>query len=324
MPIRSIRPRGPLTLACAALTMLIVPSVAAAATKPVDLRVVTSQGQTLAEQRQYTATTDVPTDPGATCFGAGTGGSGNPVRLGGATALGALVEGAGGDRDLRPVSVTDAFTFGLGVCGIGGSVASGSAFWDVKQNHVESQVGADQIVPKPGDDLLWYLTPNFPAPPELALAAPARVRSGEQFTVHVQEFGLDGSGAPVAGAKVSGGGATATTDASGAAQLTASDSGQVTLRATRGADIPSNEAGVCVAEQLDGCPAAQGLRIFGSSKRDKIKGTKGPDTIKSRRGNDVIRVRGGAGDSVDCGKGRDRVKVDQTDEVKRCEKVRGI
>jgi hypothetical protein len=301
--------------------MLIIPSVAHAS-KPVDVRVVTTQGQTLADQRQYTATTDVPTDPAATCFGAGTGGSGNPVRLEGATALGALVEAAGGNRGLRPVSVTDAFSFGLGVCGIGGSVASGSSFWDVKLNHVESQVGADQILPKPGDQMLWYLAPNFPAPPELSLTAPGRARTGEAFTVHVQEFGTDGKGAPVAGAKVSGGGSTATTDASGAAQITVADPGQATLTATRGSDIPSNEAGVCVAEQLAGCPASQGLRIFGSSKRDKIKGTEGPDVIKARRGKDLVRARGGAGDSIDCGRGRDRAKVDQEDEVKHCERVR--
>jgi hypothetical protein len=304
------------------MLLTLVPT-AAAATKPVDLRVVTTQGQTLAEQRQYSGTTDVPTDPAATCFGPGTGGSGSPARLSGPTALGALIEGAGADRDLRPVSVTDAFSFGLGVCGIGGSVASGSAFWYVKQNHVESQVGADQIVPKSGDDVLWYLTPSFPASPELGLSAPGRAQPGEPFTVHVQEFGADGSGAPIAGAKISVGDATATTDASGSAQVTVADPGQVTLRATRGSDIPANQATVCVDEQLGQCPAVQGLRIFGSSKRDKIKGTKGPDVIKSRRGNDLIRARGGGADSVNCGRGRDRVKVDQGDEVKRCERVRG-
>jgi hypothetical protein len=281
---------------------------------------VTTQGQTLADQRQYTATTDIPTDPAATCFGAGTGGSGNPVRLNGATALGALVEGAGANRDLRAVSVTDAFSFGLGVCGIGGSVASGSSFWDVKQNHVESQVGADQILLKPGDELLWYLAPSFPAPPELALTAPGRARPGEPFTVHVQEFGVDGSGAPIAGAAISG--TTATTDGSGSAQVTVDNPGQVTLTATRGSDIPSNEAGVCVNEQLDRCPASPGERILGSSKRDKIKGTEGPDVIKARRGNDLVRARGGASDSVDCGRGRDRAKVDAGDEVKHCERVR--
>ncbi len=322
MPTRFVRPRGWLVPACVAVFMLVGPT-AALATKPVDVRVVTTQGQTLAEQRQYTGTTDVPTDPGASCFGPGSGGSGNPVRLSGATALGALVEAAGADHDLRPVSVTDAFTFGLGVCGIGGAEASGSAFWDVRLNHVESEVGADQIQPKPGDDVLWYLTPTFPAAAELALTAPPRARPDEPFTVRVQEFALDGSATPIAGAKVSGGASSATTDAAGVASVTADDPGDVTLRATRGSDIPSNEAGVCVDEQLERCAASQGLPIFGSSERDKIKGTKGPDVVKSRRGNDVIRVRGGAGDTVDCGKGRDRVKVDAGDEVKRCERVRG-
>ncbi len=55
------------------------------------------RGKTLAEFRQYTGTVDIRTDRGANCFGQGTGGSGERVKVTGPTALGA-VRDAPGDR----------------------------------------------------------------------------------------------------------------------------------------------------------------------------------------------------------------------------------
>ncbi len=37
---------------------------------------------------------------------------------------------------------------------------------------------------------------------------------------------------------------------------------------------------------------------------------------------DVLDVRGGGRDRVDCGDGRDRIKVDGRDRVRNCERVR--
>ena len=73
--------------------------------------------------------------------------------------------------------------FGLGVCGIGGFVAQGSAFWYTKVNHAGLQVGGSQFTIHAGDQVLWYLSPNFPPPPELVLncageAAGRRVARG--------------------------------------------------------------------------------------------------------------------------------------------------
>ena len=75
------------------------------------------------------------------------------------------------DPDLAPLSVTDAFAdqgFGLGVCGIGGFRSKGSSFWYVKRNHVGAQVSGSQLKVRQGDDILWYLTPSYPPPPELS------------------------------------------------------------------------------------------------------------------------------------------------------------
>jgi RTX calcium-binding nonapeptide repeat (4 copies) len=318
MHIRTHWPRVAVALALAATASAIVPALASA-TKPIRLRVVSSQGQTLAEQRQYSGTTQVPTDPQATCFGQGTGGSGNPVKLKGATALGALAEGAAANKDLKPVSVTDAFAFGLGVCGIGGFNAAGDAFWDVKLNHVESQIGADQIEIEPGDQILWYLTPSFPAPSELQLDAPSAADPGEPFSVTVHEFSNEGNQTPAVGATVTGGDSNATTDSTGTAQVTVAKPGIVSLEATSGPDIPSNQVGVCV--QPSGCPSATGEFIFGSSARDRINGTKGPDIIKARAGNDLVRARGGAPKKINCGAGFDVAKISKGTKVKRCNKV---
>src|SRR5919204_4305571 len=141
MPYRSLRRRGVAPLIF--LALLTVPSGASAAVQA-DLRVLATDGRVLADQRQYTDNVTVRTDPGADCFGPGTGGSGNGVAVRGATALGIVSDAARNDRLLRPVSISDAFSFGLGICGFGNATASGNASWYLKVNHVGSQVGGDQ------------------------------------------------------------------------------------------------------------------------------------------------------------------------------------
>ena len=66
---------------------------------PVDLRVVGAGGKVLAEQKLTTEKTiALPTSPKATCFGAGTGGSGKPAKVVGATAAGCARSGGQVDR----------------------------------------------------------------------------------------------------------------------------------------------------------------------------------------------------------------------------------
>jgi hypothetical protein len=318
LAVRSLR----LMLACAAVVLLAFPAVAAAKRKTVgaDLRVVGPSGQTLAQQVQYIGGVKVATDPDARCFGPDTGGSGASVKLAGATALGLAEEASATARGLRPLSVTDAFDFGLGVCGIGGFEAQGTASWYLKHNHAGAQIGGDQLQVRKGDDVLWYLAPSFPYPPELGLTGPGRAAPGGDVTVEVSQYADDGTQTPAEGATVSGGTDPVRTDAQGRASV-AVGSGNATLRATRGADIPSNEVTVCVSDTGRDCSPQQ--EIAATGKPDKIKGTELADRIKARARNDLVKARGGGPDRINCGSGkRDVAVVDADDTTKACEKVK--
>ena len=49
--------------------------------------------------------------------------------------MGLLASGAKTIPALRPLLISDAFDFGLALCGIGSSVAKGKASWYLKINH---------------------------------------------------------------------------------------------------------------------------------------------------------------------------------------------
>lgn len=357
MPIRITWPRAGAILACAIpvlLALLMLPG-AAGATRSVELRVVDPDGRTLAEHRQYTGSTRVPTDPRARCFFGGAGGSGDPVRTKGPNAIGALRDAARLQRSLRPLSFTDEFDFGLGVCGIGGAVADPDSFWLLRVNHEDAAESGDRIRLRRGDRVLWFLSPTTP-PPELELRAPARAVAGSPFEVEVVEHRCELGPAPdfetVCGSEPAAGatvrGAAGPTDADGTAIVTR-PVGLHNLRARRGSDIPSNRARVCVAERLGECPRVAGERILGSAKRDRIRGTRGPDVIeagrrrgriaagagddridvrrgrnriRAGRGDDRVDARRGGRDVVRCGRGEDVAIVDRRDRARGCEEVR--
>ena len=297
-----------------------------------DLRVVGSSG-TLDDLTQYSDTTTMPTSPQAECFGTGSGGSGQGVMVPGANALGAVVEAAKSRGRLNPLLLTDTFVpqgFGLGVCGIGGQVAQGSAFWYTKVNHTGLQVGGSQFPIRPGDHVLWYLAPNFPPPAELVLNAPVRQPVGTPFPVQVLAYGDDGTASPAAGAVITGGASPVSVDASGNAQVTTNGPGTAQIQATRGADIPSASTAICSFTESSDCPPARGRLIVGSDVPDNILGTAGPDRLKARGGRDKVRalagddridVRGGGKDRVNCGGGTDGVKLGKGDKAgKNCER----
>jgi hypothetical protein len=324
-----------ITVSIAALTSLIalavLGSASASASVGADLRVVGPSGQ-LDDITQYSDTTTMPTSPQAECFGPGSGGTGQGVGVPGANALGVVVEAAESRPRLNPLQLTDKFVpdgFGLGVCGIGGQVASGSAFWYTKVDHTGLQVGGSQFPIHAGQQVLWYLAPNFPAPPELVLNAPVREPAGTPFPVQVLAYADDGTAVPAAGAIISGGASPVAADASGNAAVSAGGAGFHQLQATLGADIPSAMTQICSSDNSTECPAALGRTIVGSDDVDDITGTLGNDQIRPRAGNDAVRalagddkidVRGGGKDRVNCGGGTDSVKADKRDKIaKNCE-----
>jgi hypothetical protein len=237
-----------LVIACA-LAVLFAASTAAIATAkvPVDLRVVGGGGKILAEEALRTGTTSVPTSHKATCFGKGTGGSGKAVKIKGATALGLLGQAARSTATLKPLLLTDAFDFGLGICGVGGYSATPKLSWYLKVNHKNPELGGEAVKLKAGDEVLWALEP-YPYPSELSLVAPAEASPEVPFEVRVFSYSDKGKRKPAAGVTVSG--ASGPTDAQGHATVTLS--GPSALVATHGKDIPSNQAAVCVS---GACPA---------------------------------------------------------------------
>ncbi len=317
--------------ACTALFAALCGLAPAAQSKPTraDLRVVTGDGKTLVDVTQFTDTTRVPTSPQARCFFGGAGGSGQPATVEGPTPLGTVADAARNRKRLRPLLITDEFSFGLGVCGIGGANADDSHFWNVRVNHVALQVGGDQFTLDPGDQVLGSLVPNpvcestppyscQPGPPELRVRAPARAEPGRPFAVRVFEWSDSGKRSAAVGATVTG--AAAPTDAQGETTVILTTTRKLTAR--RAGAIASAEQAVCVAEPVTRCPRLRGRILVGSGDAESIRGTRGGDRIKpgagddevnSRGGADLIRARGGGRDRIGCGPGKDTVVADRHD-----------
>ena len=337
----SIRPwpaRAAVAATAFVCLLAAVPATAAARTATAELRVLTPT-QVLDPGTSYVVGKQrITTDPNADCNFGGAGGSGDRYRFEEPVALGLLKAASRPNELLRPLSITDEFGFALAICGIGGIDDQPGTFWYLKLNHEEATVGADQLEIRNRDQFLVYLAPdNFPAPnpKELELTAPPRARPGESFEVSVVEHGcvtdpntfeVSCQSLPAAGATIAGADGGLTTGADGTASVTAKGAGRLKLSATRGEDIPSEVVRVCVHGNPDRCPAAHGVRVFGRSQADRIRGTRGWDSIVARGGRDRIDIRRGGRDKVDCGPGRDKVLVkrrDDDDRIRRnCERIR--
>ena len=144
---------------------------------------------------------------------------------------------------MSPLSVTDSFSFGLGLCGIGRAIAPSTGFWYLKINHVASQTGGDQTPVEEGDRVLWWLDSDFTdlPPAELELKAPLKTRPGQR-TVRVFEYADDGTKTPAQGATVNR--ADKPTNALGRTRVELRR-GRTTLQATREGAIPSNKVRTC-------------------------------------------------------------------------------
>ncbi len=239
-----------LAAACALALALSLSISAGAAAKGVSasLRVVGKGGKVLTEQTLSTGTTKIKTSKSANCFGAGTAGSGRSVTVKGATALGLLSQAATSTASLRPLLVTDAFDFGLGICGVGGNVVKGKSSWYLKVNHKGAQVSGDAVKLHAGDEVLWDLAPSYPYPNELALEAPESATAGAPFQVRVFSYDEKGKRKPVAGASVTG--ASGPTGSDGKATVTLSAPSH--LSASHGKEIPAAAVAICIA---GACPA---------------------------------------------------------------------
>jgi hypothetical protein len=212
---------------------------AASADVRVDVRAVTWEGRILIDRSVRTGTTTVPTRARATCFGGSpTNGS---MRIPGATALGALQDAQALRRPRRPLLLTNAFDFGLGLCGVGNAVVDGEEWWELSHNHRPSTLGGEGTRLRSGDTVLWYMAESFnePSPDELHLEAPDRVRSNSSVRVRVTAFNDKGRARPVRGARLSVDGAPET-NARGYARVRIRKKTRIVAR-TRGLIVSNRE-----------------------------------------------------------------------------------
>lgn len=261
----------------------------AAKTKAVaaELRVVDGKGRVLAEQTQYTdSAPTVKADPKATCFGPGDGGSGERVAIPAPTALSLLADAGASDRDVRPLSITDAFSFGLGLCGIGKAVAPATGFWALKQDHAATTTGGDSTAVESGDSLLWYLVEDFNQPPPAELVLKAKKEQDGEIPVRVYAYGDDGKKTPAVGAGVTG--ADEVTDAKGRTTVDA-DAEVVDVAATLDGAIPSNQEPICTVKASQ-CPAGYAGIVAGTKGDDRIDVGGDPVTVKCGSGKDVVKL----------------------------------
>jgi hypothetical protein len=248
VPFRPAAACAPALFAVLVLALFGAAPAAGAKGVPAGLRVVGTAGRVLAEKTLLTGTTTVPTSPRATCFGKGTGGSGKPATIGGATALGLLGQAAKSTASLRPLLITDAFEFGLGLCGVGGRAIHGKKeSWYLKVDHRGATVGGDSVKLHAGDEVLWYLAASYPYPDELWLQAPGRVRAGEAFGVRAFSYDEKGRRKPAAGVKVNG--ADGPTGADGRATVVLRRPARLIARGD--GEIPSARVPICVGGK---CP----------------------------------------------------------------------
>ena len=305
-----------------AVTTVVVLAIAGsayAAPTTASLR-VEAAGTAIDDGTTYvTDTTRFQTDKRAAC-----GGTGTVKTLTGPTAMGILGSALPVNSDLKPVGISDKFSFGLTVCGLGKYVGfESTSFWLYKVNHKSPEVGGESYKLKRGDDVLWFFQDTASGQntgDELVLRAPVRATPGKPFTVTVYAYDFNGKRTPAQGAQVRGD-SVQTTDASGKATITIAKRHTTSLRATRGNDIASAPVSVCVNARSK-CPARRGERIVGSNKADKIAATPGDDRIESRGGRDRINANGGGRDTIDCGAGKDTVVKDRKDRAaKNCERV---
>jgi RTX calcium-binding nonapeptide repeat (4 copies) len=308
---------GRALVATVAAVAVLAPATANAA-EQADLR-VEGGGRPLAAATYLTDTARIKTASSSSCKG-----SGDVKTVQGPTALGLLWSGSAVTKQLRPVAVSDEFSFGLLVCGISSFVGGDTAYWLYKVDHKTPEIGADQYPLKGSEQVLWYFsdtTANVNTGDELVLQAPARAEPGGTVAVRVWSYDAAGKRTPAAGAVVQGED-EATADGQGRATLDTPTRGTLRLRAERGADVPSQTVSVCITAKPS-CSSRRGKRIIGTAKADRIAGTKGPDTVSTGAGADRVSVRGGGRDTVRCGKGRDRVSADRSDRVGRdCEVVK--
>ena len=173
-----------------------------------------------------------------------------------------------------------------------------------------------------GEDVLWYLSPSFPPPPELRARGPASAQPNVPYQVTVYSYADDGN--PHPGCRRDGDRRRRPTGAAGHTMVT-SPAGTDMLRATRGAGHPVEpgqglrECAICRSARrrmASGSSAAAARRITGRAAGTRSRPGGGPD---------VVDLPGGGRDRVSCGggarQGDRRARRPQRSDRPSCEQV---
>jgi hypothetical protein len=324
-----MKSRSLLTGALALLALSVLPATASA-TPAFSLR-VEAPGETLDPGTLYAPRSPIGAPRGETPGGGNCVRSAGRIDLAGRNALGLIATASNANKELQPLWVVED-SFGRRVCRIAGFAETDTPSftgWLYRVNHVAPPTSAELASVEKGDEVLWVFADfgsgaNTGA--ELVLDAPVRATPGT-LDVGVSAVTYDGVVNPAPDGTVVSGGSSPVTTVGGRAQVPVA-AGDSVLRATgpgsAPTEIPSAGASLCVAGVLADCPSEPGRTLVGTNLRDSFKGGAGPDVVRTRGGRDKVRVRGGGSDVVDCGKGRDLVIADPSDELRRCEKVRGL
>ncbi|HTE59902.1 MAG TPA: hypothetical protein VK631_06085 [Solirubrobacteraceae bacterium] len=155
-----------------------------------------------------------------------------------------------------------------------------------------STAGVCDQVMADGEEALFLVDrsppPDF-APTSFPLALrglPSAVQTGTPVSVSVVSFALDGAATPVADATVSGGGATASTGASGTAVLTFTSPGPVVVKASKAGRVATAGERVAVSATPPALPAsgpdrtAPTATLSGIERGQVFKRKRAPRTLR--------------------------------------------
>lgn len=107
------------------------------------------------------------------------------------------------------------------------------AYWEILVDNVAASTGACEIKLHAGEQIVFATVSLSAKGYPLAVKAPAHASAGHAFTVSVVSYDAKGRAKPLAGATVTGAGASATTNARGVATLTDANAGTVTVNAAK-------------------------------------------------------------------------------------------
>jgi hypothetical protein len=195
----------------------------------------------------------------------------------GTSAAGALEQASGGDWN-GTWSSPPLFYSVDAIKGESHLFSSGQ-FWGFFINDALASTGICGAELQTGDSvLLAPISASATSFGVLSVSVPATATLGQPLTVKVTRTKSDFAGPPtreaVAGATVSGGGASATTGADGSAQLVLGTRGPTSLRATDSGNIRSASEPVCVTDGSDGACGGSAASACATTGDDGLCGTK--------------------------------------------------